>query len=59
MEVDLAERGRKNIGRDRILAGITGEKSSKKLDGNEVKYCEFIMGNFAALLRIETKILAQ
>ena len=32
--------------------------SSKKLDGNEVKYCEFVIGNFAALLRMETKILA-
>ena len=35
------------------------KRTSKKLDGNEVKYCEFVMGNFAALLRMETKILAQ
>ena len=34
-------------------------RSSKKLEENEVKYSEFAMSNFAALLRVGTKILAQ
>ena len=54
----------------RLLAGIWGinedlkkkrkEKwSLKRFEGIGVKYCEFAVGNFAALLRVETKILAQ
>ena len=56
----------KNFG-DRLLAGIAGKnegfknkRSSKEYEGNdEVKYCEFVMSKFAALLRMETKTLAQ
>ena len=49
------------------MAGTAGEKevpkkrSSKRFEGNDVKYCEleYVMSSFAALLRMETKILAQ
>ena len=35
------------------------KRSSKKFKENEVKYIEFAMSNFAALLTMVTKILAQ
>ena len=47
------------------MAGILGKenevpkKDHQKIEGNEVKYCQFVMRNFAALLRLEIKILAQ
>ena len=45
------------------MAGIEGKnevqkKVIKKFEANEVKYCKFVMSNFAALLKMETKILA-
>ena len=57
--------GKKFFGIDRLLTSIwkknevPKKKDIKKFKGSEVKYIEFAMSNFAALLTMVRKILAQ